>query len=111
VGEASFTPKEIPGVSTNPPFENQLCRGIKVSFEKRPTQLNLAWLMTMYNSYPNKEKFFSSPGFFDKLAGTTQLRKQIVEGLSEDKIRASWQKDLEAYKGMRKKYLLYTDFN
>jgi uncharacterized protein YbbC (DUF1343 family) len=111
MGETSFTPKEIPGVSTNPPFENQLCRGIKVSFEKRPTQLNLSWLMTMYNSYPNKEKFFSSPGFFDKLAGTTQLRKQIVEGLSEDKIRASWQKDLEAYKSMRKKYLLYTDFN
>lgn len=111
VGETSFTPKEIPGVSTNPPFENQLCRGIKVGFDKRPTQLNLSWLMTMYNSYPNKEKFFSSPGFFDKLAGTTQLRKQIVEGLSEDKIRASWQKDLEAYKSMRKKYLLYTDFN
>jgi uncharacterized protein YbbC (DUF1343 family) len=111
VGEASFNPKEIPGVSTNPPFENQLCKGIKVSFEKRPTQLNLSWLMTMYNSYPNKEKFFSSPGFFDKLAGTTQLRKQIVEGLAEDKIRASWQKDLEAYKIIRKKYLLYTDFN
>jgi uncharacterized protein YbbC (DUF1343 family) len=111
VGETSFNPKEIPGVSTNPPFENQLCKGIKVSFEKRPTQLNLSWLMTMYNSYPNKEKFFSSPGFFDKLAGTTQLRKQIVEGLAEDKIRASWQKDLEAYKIIRKKYLLYTDFN
>jgi uncharacterized protein YbbC (DUF1343 family) len=111
IGEISFTPKEIPGVSTNPPFENQLCKGIKVSFEKRPTQLNLSWLMSMYASYPNKEKFFSSPGFFDKLAGTTLLRKQIVEGLTEDEIRASWQKDLDDYKIIRKKYLLYTDFN
>jgi uncharacterized protein YbbC (DUF1343 family) len=111
VGETSFTPKEIPGVSTNPPFENQLCKGIKVSFEKRPTQLNLSWLLSMYANYPNKEKFFSSPGFFDKLAGETQLRKQIVQGVSEVDIRASWQADLEHYKTIRKKYLLYQDFN
>ena len=111
VGETSFTPKEIPGVSTNPPYENQLCKGIKVSFEKRPTQLNLSWLMNMYSSYPNKEKFFSSPGFFDKLAGNTLLRKQVASGVSEDDIRASWQKDLDSYKVIRKKYLLYPDFN
>lgn len=111
MGETSFTPKEIPGVSTNPPFENQLCKGVKVSFEKRPTQLNLDWVISMYASYPNKEKFFSSPGFFDKLAGTTLLRKQIVEGLKEEEIRASWQKELDAYKIIRRKYLLYSDFN
>lgn len=111
VAETSFTPKEIPGVSSNPPFENQLCKGIKVSFEKRPTQLNLSWLMNMYSSYPNKEKFFSSPAFFDKLAGNTLLRKQVASGVSEDDIRASWQKDLDSYKVIRKKYLLYPDFN
>jgi uncharacterized protein YbbC (DUF1343 family) len=111
VAETSFTPKEIPGVSSNPPFENQLCKGIKVSFEKRPTQLNLSWLMNMYSSYPNKEKFFSSPAFFDKLAGNTFLRKQVASGVSEDDIRASWQKDLDSYKVIRKKYLLYPDFN
>jgi uncharacterized protein YbbC (DUF1343 family) len=111
VGETSFTPREIPGVSSNPPFENQLCKGIKVNFDIRPTQLNLSWLMTMHSSYPNKEKFFSSPGFFDKLAGTTTLRKQMVQGITEDAIRATWQKDLDAYKVIRKKYLLYTDFD
>lgn len=110
VGETSFTPKEIPGVSTNPPFENQLCSGIKVSFDKRPTQLNLSWLALMYSNYPNKEKFFSSPGFFDKLAGNTLLRKQITQGISEGEIRATWQKDLDNYKTIRKKYILYTDF-
>jgi uncharacterized protein YbbC (DUF1343 family) len=111
VGETSFTPKEIPGVSTNPPYENQLCKGIKVSIEKRPTELNLSWLMTMYSNYPNKEKFFSSPSFFDKLAGNTLLRKQVASGASEDEIRVSWQKDLDSYKVIRKKYLLYPDFN
>ena len=111
VGETTFTPKEIPGVSTNPPFENQLCKGAKVSFEKRPTQLNLSWLISMYSNYPNKDKFFTSANFFDKLAGTTQLRKQIIGGVGEDVIRLSWQSDLDAYKAIRKKYLLYTDFN
>ncbi|MFM2315967.1 MAG: hypothetical protein RLZZ155_299 [Bacteroidota bacterium] len=110
-GETTFTPKEIPGVSSNPPFENQLCKGIKVNFEKRPTELNLSWLMTMYTSYPNKEKFFTAPNFFDKLAGTSALRKQIMDGVSEVDIRASWQADLERYKTIRKKYLLYPDFN
>jgi uncharacterized protein YbbC (DUF1343 family) len=110
-GETTFTPKEIPGVSSNPPFENQLCKGIKVNFEKRPTELNLSWLMTMYTSYPNKEKFFTAPNFFDKLAGTSALRKQVVDGVSEVDIRASWQADLERYKTIRKKYLLYPDFN
>jgi uncharacterized protein YbbC (DUF1343 family) len=111
VGETSFTPKEIKGVSSNPPFKNQLCKGILIHFEKRPTQLNVSWLKSMYSSYPNKDKFFVSPNFFDKLAGTTELRKQIEEGVSEEEIRASWQADLETYKITRKKYLLYPDFN
>lgn len=111
VGDATFTPKAIPGVSSNPPFKNQLCKGILVHFEKRPTQLNVSWLKSMYVSYPNKDKFFVSPNFFDKLAGTTRLRKQIQDGVSEEEIRASWQADLEKYKIIRKKYLLYPDFN
>ena len=111
VGETTFTPKEIKGVSSNPPFKNHLCKGILVHFEKRPTQLNVSWLKSIYSSYPNKDKFFVSPNFFDKLAGTTELRKQIEEGVSEEEIRASWHADLETYKTTRKKYLLYPDFN
>ena len=54
-----------------------------------------------------KESFFTSPGFFDKLAGTDQLRKQMLAGLSEKEIRASWQPALNKYKALRKKYLIY----
>lgn len=110
-GETSFTPREIRGVSSNPPFENQLCTGVKVHFDKRPTELNLSWIIGMYENHPNKDKFFTSANFFDKLAGTSQLRKQIIEGAKEDAIRLSWQSDLDVYKQIRKKYLLYTDFN
>ncbi|RUA28039.1 MAG: DUF1343 domain-containing protein, partial [Bacteroidetes bacterium] len=54
------------------------------------------------------DDFFTS--FFDKLAGTDQLRKQIIEGKTEDEIRESWQKDLDKFKKIRSKYLLYQDF-
>jgi len=64
----------------------------------------------MYNAFPEKASFFLENNFFDKLAGTADLQQQIKEGLSEEAIRASWQADLTAYKKMRKKYLLYQDF-
>ena len=59
----------------------------------------------MYKCSENKEVFFNP--FFDKLAGTNRLRQQIEEGWSEDKIRSSWSEDLEKYKKIREKYLIY----
>ena len=46
-------------------------------------------------------------GNFDKLAGTFELKKQIIAGKSEEEIRQSWEPGLSQYKLMRKKYLLY----
>lgn len=75
-------------------------------------QLNLQWLIEMYTAYPDKEKFFrqdSQGGYrrFDGLAGTDKLRKQIIEGKTEQEIRESWEPALSEYKNIRKKYLLY----
>ena len=56
----------------------------------------------------DNSKFFTN--FFDKLAGTDALRKQIIAGTSEEEIRASWQDDLKAFKKVRRQYLLYEDF-
>jgi uncharacterized protein YbbC (DUF1343 family) len=53
--------------------------------------------------------FFLKNNFIDKLAGTDDLKKQIIEGKSEAQIRASWEPALTAYKAIRKKYLLYED--
>jgi uncharacterized protein YbbC (DUF1343 family) len=53
------------------------------------------------------ESFFSSPSFFDKLAGTDTLRKQMLAGQSETQIRASWEPGLKAYSLIRQRYLLY----
>jgi uncharacterized protein YbbC (DUF1343 family) len=61
-----------------------------------------------YKAFPQKDKFFTP--FFDKLAGTKTLREQIIAGKTADEIQQSWQDDLNAFKQIRKKYLLYPDF-
>lgn len=109
-GTIEFIPKNIPGVSTNPPYLNQNCDGIEIRRnEISNDQLDLKWLLTMFQAYPAKDKFFSSPTFFDKLAGTKKLRNQIIQGMSEEEIRKTWQDDLNSFKQLRKKYLLYAD--
>lgn len=73
-------------------------------------QFTLRYLLDFYQKMPDKKRFFTRPDFFDKLAGTDQLRQQIIAGKSEAEIRESWKEELTAYKTMRKKYLLYPDF-
>lgn len=70
--------------------------------------MKIMWLKKAYDWYPYKEKFFNP--FFEKLAGTKDLRKQIEQGMSEQDIVASWQPGIKKFKQIRKKYLLYKDF-
>ncbi len=112
-GPFAFTPKSIKGVSVKPPYENVECKGFDLrefgdNYIPTIKQLYLFWLKNLFDNYQTKEKFFTE--YFDKLAGTDQLRKQIMEGKTEDEIRKSWQPELNKYKQMRKKYLLYDDF-
>ena len=73
--------------------------------------LILDWLLDAYEAFPEKEKFFLTNGFFEKLAGTDRLRQQIVQGKSAEEIRASWQPELITFRQKRSKYLLYKDFD
>ena len=111
--DTTFIPKPIKGVAPHPKLEGKECRGYVLTnyAQKRTTyerMINIYWLETAYSEMGSKDSFFIP--FFDKLAGTDQLRKQIIDGLTEDEIRESWQKDLKAFKKIRKKYLLYPDF-
>jgi len=104
-GNFTFTPKSINGMSKNPPHENELCYGQDLREEPLSHRFTLSHLLDMYNKSGKGAAFFNN--FFDKLAGTDQLRKDIIAGKTEAQIRNSWQSDLEAYKTMREKYLLY----
>lgn len=70
-------------------------------------RINLSYLIQMYQDYPDKSKFFLANNFIDKLAGGDHLRKQIIAGMSEAEIRATWQPGLRAFQAVRNKYLLY----
>lgn len=113
----SFMPKSIQGMSETPLHQNQDCYGLDlrkydITSLRKSKQINLKWLIEMYKAYPDKERFFDMSqskqmGNFDKLAGTENLKKQIIAGTSEAEIRRSWEPGLTDYKNMRKKYLLY----
>jgi uncharacterized protein YbbC (DUF1343 family) len=102
-----FTPVSIPSMSAKPKLEGELCHGIDLRKEKPERKISLKHLIDMYNQFPDKEKFFIS--YIDKLSGYKDFKEQIKKGMTEEQIRATWQADLDKYKAMRKKYLLYED--
>ena len=99
-----FTPKPNFG-SKDPVFKNQLCFGEDLSNIPKVKQLELKWLLKAFNKTKEKSSFFNA--FFIKLTGTHKLQEQIEANLSEVEIRKSWQKGLNDFKEMRKKYLIY----
>lgn len=112
--EFSFTPQPTTG-AMNPPLNGQLCHGWNLqmpestAYQQTYGKIRLDYLISSYQKFPEKDKFFTS--FFVKLAGTDLLRQQIIMGKSESEIRASWQNDLQQFKLIRAKYLLYPESN
>jgi uncharacterized protein YbbC (DUF1343 family) len=114
-GTYTFTPLDKPGIAMNPPHEGVQCTGHLLSefgsfYFQNNKGLYLEWLIGLYQASNSKATFFTNARFFDKLAGTDQLRLAIEAGKSKDEIIATWQADLTAFKTLRKKYLLYPDF-
>lgn len=106
----SFTPRSMAGAK-NPPHESRVCFGFDL---RRMTTtapgISLSYLLTAYKNHSDTANFFLKNNFFEKLAGNADLRKQVIEGKSEQEIRSTWQPDLQEYKKRRKQYLLYKDF-
>jgi uncharacterized protein YbbC (DUF1343 family) len=103
----SFVPKPTTGAK-EPLLKGETCYGLDLSAVKVKKELDLSYLIQFYNSYPDKEHFFSN--FFNLLAGNSTLQEQIKQGKTEAEIKATWQKGLVEFKAKRKKYLLYEDF-
>lgn len=103
-----FIPQSRTG-STNPPYKNEKCYGERMPDSGLlPQHIDLVPLIKAYRWYPEKQKFFIP--FFEKLSGTGELRRQILQGKSPEEIRESWQPGIRRFKEVRKKYLLYPDF-
>ncbi|WBX70188.1 exo-beta-N-acetylmuramidase NamZ family protein [Tenacibaculum retecalamus] len=109
----SFTPNPNFG-SKYPKHKNKACFGYNLTENEHLNALNLNWLLTFYKDYssfknaqgyPYKESFFNA--FFTKLAGTEKLQQQIKQGFTEEEIKATWKNDLDNFKVIRAKYLIY----
>jgi len=115
VGNYYFIPEPRKGVSENTPQKGKKCRGFNLTDEatkklNTTNSFNISYIINAYKHFPEQNRFFTNTVFFDKLAGNSTLRWQIIAGKSEEEIRQSWQKKLEKFKTIRKKYLLYKDF-
>lgn len=113
----SFTPGPRTGAMSSKLY-GQKCFGWDLSNQQAPkNKIDLDLIIEMYQAFPEKDSFFIEPKsklatdyFFNKLAGNATLMEQLKNGQSAVAIRASWQPGLIAFKNMRKKYLLYKDF-
>ncbi len=107
-GDYTFTPRPTAG-ARKPLLEGELCRGRDLSAmplaEAREVGFTLRWLIEAYAASGLGERFFKP--VFEKLVGCAWVREMILAGASEEEIRARWQADLEAYRVLRERYLIY----
>ena len=95
--------------SKSPKWNDNICFGVSLEKIEISDQLNLSWLIDAYNKLPKNYIFFKDS--FERIAGTDNLRKQIINKVSINQIRKSWEPGLENYKKLRKKYLIYPDYD
>ncbi len=111
----AFTPKPNEGAKSSKCFY-QLCYGwyIKGTNEEILKTLNkkiqLKYIIESYKLFPGKDSFFLKDNFISKLAGNDIFQQQIKTGKTAAVIKKSWEPGLNAFKKIRKKYLLYKDF-
>ena len=104
----NFTPTPRIG-SKSPPFMNQFCYGTDCKKDNifPMYSIDLRPLMNAKKLLNNRDKYINSPSFFNKLAGNSVLKQQIENNATEEEIRNSWKSDLDAFKVVRSKYLIY----
>jgi uncharacterized protein YbbC (DUF1343 family) len=108
----TFIPTASGGSDNIPLYNGKVCNGVDLrEISKSDTmifgKINLSWLEMAFHNLGSDPKFFND--YFDKLAGNSTLRQQIIRGASETEIRESWSEKLGQFREVRKKYLLYPD--
>lgn len=103
-----FTPVPMPGAKTSTQL-NKRCFGFDLSSVdyRSINQIKLEYLINANHLLADSAVFINQNSFFNKLAGNDILKEQLHNCLSEQEIRQSWQKGIEEFKEIRKKYLLY----
>lgn len=109
LGKFEFTPEDRPGFASHPLNEGKTCYGVDLRNILPVPRFTLCYFMDFYHKYPQEKDFLTREKWINLLAGTDQVISMIRAGKTEKEIVASWQPDLDRYREIRKKYLLYPD--
>jgi uncharacterized protein YbbC (DUF1343 family) len=108
----SFVPQPNAGSAT-PPHSGKLCYGVdlrELDDEYIWSEgVDLSYVVDAYRDLEMGDSFFTP--MFEKLIGVGWVREMIIEGCSAAEIEARWVADVEEFKELRKRYLLYDDNN
>jgi len=89
-------------------FTNEQCGGVQLHVTDRtafdPIRTALYLAKTIAARYPNDMQFRS---YASTLMGVSNIDQRLKSSESVDSIIASWQANLDSFKAMRQKYLLY----
>lgn len=105
-GDFQFIPTAIKGMDSNPKHKGLTCFGLDLRTVEPPL-FTLKYLMQMHEKAIDKKVFWERPQWINLLMGRSDLIEQIEAGLTEEEIVATWQKELNAFKENRSRYLLY----
>lgn len=108
--EYSFVPESVAAAS-KPPYMGERCYGVDLR-EMAEEEIwregfNLEYVIDAYRDLAMGEKFFKP--MFEKLVGVAWVREMIIAGASAEEIEARWADDVEQFKALRRRYLLYSE--
>ncbi len=109
-GSFTFTPQSLEGFDKNPLQRGKLCYGLDLREVTPPTGFSLKYFIDFMRLSGQGASFISRPQFFDMLSGDASLKNMLSSGMSEGEIKDTWQEELDEYKAVRRKYLLYQDY-
>jgi len=108
----SYTPRSIPGMSTEPRLQDREVHGIRwvVTDPRavRPVEAGVHVLHAFWHQAPDSLKatfFVEEP--FRRVTGTAKLHGMIREGRTPEEIVAAWRPDVDAFRELRRAWLLY----
>lgn len=110
LGDFRFTPQSVPGVSDNPALKGKTCYGMDLRNLNPVPPFTLKYIIDFYRKFRDEKDFLSSERGFNLRAGSEEVIKGIRDGKPEKDIVNGWMPGLIKYKEIRKKYLLYPDF-
>ncbi len=106
-----FTPVRLPGISSAPKYRDREVAGVSISItdyrKLLPVETGVSVLKALQEALPEKARTAFFRGGFDDMAGSAELRKALVAGLSAQQVELLWTPGVEAFLERRRPYLLY----